>query len=184
MLLSAYYCHKSRPSIRFLFIHFHCFVSLRLHTGENMMITPERKLKCYAVLWLLGNHAHLKQTVWWSTSLFSARPCSWKTRMWCSVVVSNLWGCINYQTLCSSSADPITKIERYRHCMWHMYRMLDARLLLCNTTIVHSLFLPPLPFQFRCAYEELMSSQTCRNQWFPRDLYCILTHVKCNRESM
>lgn len=146
MLLPEWYSNQSIPSIiRSVPSSFTIFVSP--HTGENMMITPERKLKCYAVLWLLDNHAHLKQTVWWSTSLFSARPCSWTTRMWCCVVVCNLWGSITYWSLYSSSTDHITENERYRDTVWHVSRV-KREASLCATTTLHTLclFEPTLPF--------------------------------------
>lgn len=66
--------------------------------------------------------------------------------------------------------------------MWHIPQVrgnTDWR----STTIARRLF-SPLPFQFLSAHEELMSSQTCRNQWFPRDLYFILTLVKYNPKGM
>lgn len=148
-----------------------------------MIKAPERKLKCYAVLWLFDDHALLRQTTCWSTSLFSARPCSWM-RMWGCVVVCNLWGCITYQEFvffkCRSYH---LNWEIQTCCVTHVSHV-RCRTSLCTATIVHRPVYALLPFRFQSPHEELMNSQTCINRWFPTDLFCILTRVKCNRKSM
>lgn len=107
-----------------------------LPPGVNMIKAPERKLKCYAVLWLFDDHALLRQTTCWSTSLFSARPCSWM-RMWGCVVVCNLWGCITYQEFvfikCRSYH---LNWEIQTCCVTHVSHV-RCRTSLCTATIVH-----------------------------------------------
>lgn len=112
----------------------------------------------------------LNQTLCWGTSLFSARPCSWTTRMWCCEVVFNLWGCINYQFV-------LFKFRSY-HDSWELHaRTQNATALtctgcLCATTTERRLclFYPSLSVQIQFAHEELMNSQTRINRWLPGDL--------------
>lgn len=77
----------------------------------------------------------------------------------------------------------ITKTEKYKYTLWHV-SSLRASVPLCASTARRCCLFWPLPFQFHCAHEELMKRQTCRNQSFPADLYCILTRLKCNQKGM
>lgn len=102
--------------------------------GENTIVTPERKLKCYAVLWLLIiMHSGSRQCAE-APLCFPPALCSRATRMWCCVAVCDLLSEMSCRRCCTMLTLSIKK-RRDASAVCDTSYTAGRDAFLCNTTI-------------------------------------------------